>query len=356
MLKVTSIDNFFSPKVKRIEELEGIIKELKFQNLKIGLCHGGFDLVHPGHIKHIESAKKKCDKLIVSTTSDQHISKRKGSGRPIYPEKLRAYALASIEFVDYVTIIETNTGLEAITSIQPNIYFKGPDFLNNPTPELLEEKRLIEKLGGQLILTTEPNLSTTEIIRYIKNELDIKQVLLCIDRDGTLIKDKKFLGRNENWKSEIEFNKELLPFLRYIDNKAKTTKLVISNQAGVASDFFDETRVEEINKYLNEQLKLEKVNIDNWQYCPYVDKNYVIKHPEIKFNQKYIQEKTKRKPSIEMVIEGLEQTNKVLGEFHRIIVIGDTSYDEELARNLKAKYIDINNKDYESLRKEVDWI
>lgn len=354
MLKINSIDEFFSPKIKSLEELKNIITEIKSQKLIIGLCHGGFDLVHPGHIKHFEAAKKYCNKLIVSTTCDEFISKRKGLGRPVYSEKLRAYALASLEHVDYVTIANFRTGLEVINNLNPDIYFKGPDFIDKFTPELNAEKELIEKGGGKLILTTEPNLSTSEIIKYIKHELDIKQVLLCIDRDGTLIEDRHYLGKNENWKEEIKINQEVLALIKYIDTKCKTIKIVVSNQAGIASNFFDENRVMEINLYIDKILKMKGINIENWQYSPFVDQDYVSSHPKINFNQDYIREITKRKPGIEMVIDGLYAINKKIEEFNKVIVIGDMHYDNQLAINLNAQYIDVKNKTYEQLSKEVD--
>ena len=96
--------SFVSKKILDYSSAIKKISELKEKNKTVGLCHGGFDLLHPGHIKHFESAKNLCDYLMVSITSDRFVTSRKGSGRPIFSDKLRAYASACTEFVDFVVI------------------------------------------------------------------------------------------------------------------------------------------------------------------------------------------------------------------------------------------------------------
>ena len=104
MINVTDKTIFNSKKIVLLEESAKIITELKLKNKRIGLCHGGFDLLHPGHIKHFESAKENCDLLFVSVTSDRFVSLRKGSGRPVFNEQLRAYSIATLEAVDYLVL------------------------------------------------------------------------------------------------------------------------------------------------------------------------------------------------------------------------------------------------------------
>ena len=104
MIDIESMEPFISKKIIPSMEAEKLVSDLKKKEKKIGLCHGGFDLLHPGHIKHFESAKSLCDVLFVSVTSDKFVSERKGSGRPIFNDTLRAFSIASLEFVDYVFI------------------------------------------------------------------------------------------------------------------------------------------------------------------------------------------------------------------------------------------------------------
>ena len=70
--------------------------------------------MHPGHVKHFECAKDLCDILFVSVTSDKFVMSRKGSGRPIYTDKLRAYIISGVEFIDYVVISDFKRGIEVI--------------------------------------------------------------------------------------------------------------------------------------------------------------------------------------------------------------------------------------------------
>lgn len=331
------------------------IAELKKKGKKVGLCHGGFDLLHPGHIKHFESAKKLCDVLFVSITSDRFVTSRKGTGRPVFPEKLRAYAASCIEFVDYVVISDFEKAVEVLKELKPSYYIKGPDFINKTTPGITAEREAIKSVGGEIKYTDDPNLSTTEIIRYVKEELDQKELLLIIDRDGTLIEDKEFIGRNKDWKNEVIINKPVIDFIIYLQTKHPTTKLVVSNQAGVARKYFDCKKVEEINQYLGELLKQKGIKIDNWEYCPEVDSRYAEmkkKKEGLEFDMKHVKDKTKRKPAPEMVFEGLKALGKKIDDFTDIVVLGDKDDDRLLAENLKAKFIDVNNKSYDELKRE----
>ncbi|MBU1199351.1 MAG: HAD-IIIA family hydrolase [Nanoarchaeota archaeon] len=333
------------------------ISELKKQGKKVGLCHGGFDLLHPGHMKHFESAKKLCDYLVVSITSDQYVTSRKGSGRPVLPDNLRAYSATCVEFVDCVVISDFKKGIEVIKKLNPSYYIKGPDFIHKTTPGITAEREAIKEVGGEMKYTNDPAFSTTEIIHYVKEELDRKKILLLIDRDGTIIEDRDFLGKNKNWREEVKDNKPVVDFLSYLQTKYETTKIVVTNQAGVARKYFDCKTVEESNECANAILKRRGVVIDNWQYCPDVDSAYAeIKRKKegFEFDPKFVKEKTKRKPSPDMVFDGLKEINKNINEFTDILVLGDKDDDKGLAKNLGGKFIAVNNKSYNELIKDFE--
>ena len=172
MINIEFRDRFVSKKMIDLETAANKIAELKAKSKKIGLCHGGFDLLHPGHIKHFESARKLCDVLFVSITSDEFVSSLKGSGRPIFPDNLRAYSTACVEFVDFVVITHFKTGIEAITILKPSYYIKGPDYVGKTTDNTLTaEIEAVKSVGGKIKYTTDTKLSTTEIIEYIKNKI-----------------------------------------------------------------------------------------------------------------------------------------------------------------------------------------
>ena len=93
---------------------------------KVVLCHGVFDLLHYGHIEHLEEAKKQGDILVVSVTAAQYVNK--GPGRPYFDDRQRMSFLASLSIVDYVLLSEAVTVQEIVSFVQPDIYAKGQEY------------------------------------------------------------------------------------------------------------------------------------------------------------------------------------------------------------------------------------
>ena len=113
-------------KIKGLEELAGLLRDEQAKDRKVTLCHGVFDLLHIGHIRHFEQARKFGDVLAVTTTPDQFVNK--GFGRPAFNERLRAEALAALSCVDYVAINQWPTAVETIRLLRPDYYVKGSDY------------------------------------------------------------------------------------------------------------------------------------------------------------------------------------------------------------------------------------
>ena len=117
------------------------------------MCHGVFDLVHPGHIRHLQFAKTKSSILIVSITADLHVDK--AALRPYVPQQLRAENLTTLEFVDYV-IIDKAHSLININKIKPDFFVKGHEYVTGEiNPKTQEEMNVIENYGGKFIYTLE---------------------------------------------------------------------------------------------------------------------------------------------------------------------------------------------------------
>ena len=154
--------------MKKIYQIEKLVKKIKiekYKNKKIIHCHGVFDLVHVGHIKHFQEAKKNGDFLLVSITSDKYVNK--GAGRPIFNENLRAEVLSSLEFVDAVYINNYATPEKLISLIRPDIYFKGPDYKDNKkdkTKNILREVNCVEKHGGRVAYSNDITFSSSNLI------------------------------------------------------------------------------------------------------------------------------------------------------------------------------------------------
>jgi cytidyltransferase-like protein len=119
----------FEHKIKTPQQLAELVGR-RPRRRRVIMCHGTFDIVHPGHMRHLMYAKEKADVLVVSVTADEHISK--GPYRPYVPQELRAANLAAFEFVDYVVIDRNATPIENIGIIQPDFFAKGFEYQTAP--------------------------------------------------------------------------------------------------------------------------------------------------------------------------------------------------------------------------------
>ena len=172
-------------KIQNIENLEILFSKLKSEGKKIVHCHGVFDLLHVGHIKHFKEAKFFGDVLIVSITPDEFVNK--GPGRPAFSTSLRLEALSALESVDYVVANKWPTAEEIIKIIQPNVYCKGPDYkdhLDDITGKITDEVDTVISVGGKIMYTNDITFSSSSLLNkfgypyskeqelFIRNMLD----------------------------------------------------------------------------------------------------------------------------------------------------------------------------------------
>jgi rfaE bifunctional protein nucleotidyltransferase chain/domain len=145
------LNNHYSKKIISLEDLKKVLGK-RPRKSKVILCHGNFDVVHPGHVRHLIYAKSKADLLIVSITADKYI--QKGIYRPFVPENLRALNLAAFEMVDYVTIDDNKTSARILKSLKPDFFAKGFEYSQGELPPATqEESKVVEKYGGEMIFT-----------------------------------------------------------------------------------------------------------------------------------------------------------------------------------------------------------
>src|ERR1035437_2574835 len=148
---LSSLTEKFRHKIKTVEEIVSAVGRYP-RTRKVILCHGVFDVVHPGHLRHLLYAKSKADILVASITADAHISK--GHYRPHIPQELRALNLAAFEFVDYVLIDRNATPIENIRQIQPDFFAKGYEYTAvGLPPKTQEEVDTLRSYGGDVIFT-----------------------------------------------------------------------------------------------------------------------------------------------------------------------------------------------------------
>ena len=147
----------------------------KYQSKKIVLAHGTFDFFHLGHLKHLKQSKIFGDILVVSLTSAKFV--KKGIDRPIYNDFQRATIIASLEFVDYVVIVNSLSGVEIIKNLKPNIYSKGLEYKNHSsdiTKKISLEIKELKKYGGKPLYTNKEVLSSSNLINKFFEETDEK--------------------------------------------------------------------------------------------------------------------------------------------------------------------------------------
>ncbi len=154
-----------SSKIVALDSLAAITTKLKSQGKKIAHCHGCFDLMHLGHIKHFEAAKQAADVLIVTITPDRFVNK--GPGRPVFSELHRMEAIAALACVDYVALNKWETAVETIKIVQPDLYVKGQDYKNasdDITGNIGFEEDAVKAVGGKFYITEEVQFSSSKLI------------------------------------------------------------------------------------------------------------------------------------------------------------------------------------------------
>ena len=152
-------------KILDIHELPGALEPHRRSGKAIVHCHGVFDLLHPGHFRHLTAAKQLGDVRVVTITADDFVGK--GPGRPAFTQNLRTEALAGLEVVDYVSVVADATALPAIQEVQPAFYVKGVEYkeeADDPTGMIREERKLVESLGGVVTYTDDIVFSSSSLI------------------------------------------------------------------------------------------------------------------------------------------------------------------------------------------------
>lgn len=147
--------------IKTLDEISSIVQELRNKGKKIIFTNGCFDILHIGHVKYLEKAKKFGDILILGLNSDKSVRVLKGKNRPINSQDDRAFILASLEVVDYVVIFGDDTPLDLIKLIKPDVLVKGGDYEGKEIvgQEIAKEVKLVKFIDG---------ISTSKIIQKVQ--------------------------------------------------------------------------------------------------------------------------------------------------------------------------------------------
>ena len=163
--------NQYSKKIVSISKLKKIISDYP-RKKRVILCHGNFDVVHPGHVRHLIYAKSKADILVVSITADRYI--QKGIYKPFVPENLRALNLAAFQMVDFVTIDYNQKPIKILSNLKPNFFAKGFEYTSGGLPPATkEEAKVVESYGGEIIFTPGDIVySSTKLLNLSQPKID----------------------------------------------------------------------------------------------------------------------------------------------------------------------------------------
>jgi rfaE bifunctional protein kinase chain/domain/rfaE bifunctional protein nucleotidyltransferase chain/domain len=154
-----------SSKIKELSELSDVLASARREAKKIVHCHGVFDLLHIGHIKHFNEAKRLGDILVVTLTADPYVNK--GPNRPAFTQDLRAEAIAALECVDFVAINHSMSAVPAIQVIKPTFHVKGGEYrekVSDPQSKLRSEEEAVVAAGGELVFTDDITFSSSNLI------------------------------------------------------------------------------------------------------------------------------------------------------------------------------------------------
>ncbi len=170
---ISSADRMKTAPILTWDEAKEEVLRWRARGLKVGFTNGCFDILHSGHVRYLNDARIKCDRLIVGLNKDKSIKILKGENRPVHDEESRVNVMSALGCVDMVVRFgaekeeDDNTAGELLKVLQPDIYFKGGDYTIDQIPEAL----IVHKYGGQVdIMPVYDGHSTTESIQKITNK------------------------------------------------------------------------------------------------------------------------------------------------------------------------------------------
>jgi rfaE bifunctional protein nucleotidyltransferase chain/domain len=190
-------------KIMSVQDAAAVVQRMRHAGKRIVQAHGTFDLLHVGHVRHLQAARELGDVLIITVTADRFVNK--GPGRPAFAENLRAEMLASLEYVDIVAINPEPDAVGAIMTIQPHVYVKGQDYEKaeeDVTGKIVAERQAVEQHGGRIHFTHEVMFSSTELINRHFNVFDpaVSRYLHGMRGNGTLAEAVELIERIRDYR------------------------------------------------------------------------------------------------------------------------------------------------------------
>lgn len=139
------------------EALIEAVAQARAQGLRIAFANGCFDLLHVGHVRYLQAAKREADRLVVAVNDDVSVTALKGAGRPILSAADRAELVGALRDVDYVTIFSEPTVAPLLLALRPDVHCKGTDY----TVETVPERETVRSYGGRIAIVGDPKDHST---------------------------------------------------------------------------------------------------------------------------------------------------------------------------------------------------
>jgi len=221
-------------KIIKFSNVQKLSISFKKKGKKIILCHGVFDLLHLGHLRHFREAKEFGDILFVSITEDKYINK--GFNRPYFNTKQRLEALSLINSVDYVFSNNSKDAIKSIKEVRPNIYCKGPDYKDRNsdiTNKIKKEENECKKNGGILKFTKSEMFSSSKLLNSVEEKKSDNLQKYLIDLKSNNFSQKIIETINDLNRKEIVLIGEAIidkyNFCETLGKSGKEPHLVLKN-------------------------------------------------------------------------------------------------------------------------------
>jgi rfaE bifunctional protein kinase chain/domain len=309
--------------VKKIISLEDLKKKIinfKINKKRIVLCHGTFDLIHLGHLRHFTEAKKYGDILVVTITTDKYVSK--GLNRPFFSTNQRMEALSHISDIDFISYVDSSDAIDLIKYLKPNIYCKGPDyknFKNDTTGKIYQEIKALKSINGILKITSSETFSSSKILNDHFEILNSNQKNIISKIKTTLKTDVKKLIDNFSNLKVLIVGETIIDKYIYCDPIGKSGKDSILTFKKLREDYYP-GGVLAIARHVSDFVKKITVVTSVGEKNEY--KNFIIKNSNKKKTHFIFFPKNKSSTIIKTRYVDSVNLNKVFG----IYDLDDHSY------------------------------
>ena len=333
-----------SNRVLTLDSLADKVAQLKAKGRKVVMCHGVFDLMHIGHIRHFEQARSLGDVLVVSVTPDKFVNK--GTHRPAFPEALRTEAIAALGVVDYVTINKWPTAVETIRMLRPDIFCKGGEFrhMEDLSPGLRAEIEAAMEAGAQVEYTGDNLSSSSHLInnylgvfppeteawlRGFRERRSVDEVIDCLEHVSklkALVMGEAIIDENVFCDGLGKATKDpMLAFLYHSTEAYAGGSLAVANhlagfcdEVGLVTLLGESERREDFVR--NALLPNVRPHFVTQQNAPTIHKRrFVDTHTDARMFELYIMEDSPISPENEAVL--LKEIDDIIGDYDVAVVV-----------------------------------